>query len=386
MKRQGPDSSTIEHTTDELQHSKRKHEIEERIAAQPMTQCVWPRIFDVEVLTKHLDESLRTGQMTNHGPAAKRLEQEIVTRLNCKKHVAVACASGTAALHALYATYSMLGHDMSSGILVSAFGFPPVLQGNWRNAVLTDVDPIHGGPVLPADGHVPSVICIVNPFGYRVDVRFYRDYCDRHGVLLWFDNAATPQHLMPDGTNLHDIADASTVSLHETKTIGRGEGGVLLVKPELFDVAFRAVNFGYDYSVPPEHRGATYHRAASNYRMSDVAAATILMSWELNWDTIVKWNVEHEDEIVNFDGIPFFKGEKGTFYSCAYEPRQHRPNFEVKYYYYPLLPREKAPVAWRIFDTMQCRPFHPPGGPCPYGISGPNASKPVSGPHSPRGD
>ena len=37
---------------------------------------------------------------------------------------------------------------------------------------------------------------------------------------------------MPDGSNLIDIADAATISLHETKVIGRGEGGVLLVRPD----------------------------------------------------------------------------------------------------------------------------------------------------------
>ena len=37
---------------------------------------------------------------------------------------------------------------------------------------------------------------------------------------------------MPDGSNLIDIADAATISLHETNGSGRGEGGVLLVRPD----------------------------------------------------------------------------------------------------------------------------------------------------------
>ena len=167
----------------------------------------------------------------------------------------------------MYATYEMLGHDLSRGILVSAYGFPPVGQGNWRHTIIVDgnewaqqqlqqltsllrpyvptplrpytlhlafytlysssarlfrqlalwahpqhcvlstshrslashrslevsaVDEVHGGPLLPTDGPVPSAICLVNPFGYRCDVAYYRKYCDDHGCLLWFDNAACP--------------------------------------------------------------------------------------------------------------------------------------------------------------------------------------------------
>ena len=63
------------------------------------------------------------------------------------------------------------------------------------------------------------------------------------------DNAACPLHIAADGGNLTDLADAAIISLHETKAIGRGEGGLLLVKPEFVDTAYRAVNFGYDPKV-----------------------------------------------------------------------------------------------------------------------------------------
>jgi len=267
---------------------------------------------------------------------------------------------------------------MSRGVLMSAYGFPPIAQGNWKDgAIITDMDPVHAGPIIPTDGTVPSAVCLVNPMGYRVDVDYYRKYCDEHSIPLWFDNAACPCHLMPDGSNLIDICDAAMVSLHETKMIGRGEGGVLLVKPEHFEMAVRAINFGYDYKIHPNERAGTWHKLASNWRMSDVSAAAILMSWERNWQYVADYMLEKDDEVVDIG--PFKRGAPGSFMNVILEHRKERPNFEIKYYYYPLLSREKAPNTWKLFDETQCRPFHPAGGPCPKTYYGPtNPPKPAA--------
>ena len=214
-----------------------------------MTRWVWPRQFSSEIMMQYLQPSIDSGHLTNHGPCTKKLEKEAVSRLKLTRHCAIATASGAAALHALLATYQMMGHNFSKGILVSAFGFPPILQQNWSMAIVTDIDPRYGGPVLPTDGSVPAAVCVVNPFGYAVDCAYYRAYCDKHKIPFWMDNAACPLHIAADGGNLTDLADAAIISLHETKAIGRGEGGLLLVKPEFVDTAYRAVNFGYDPKV-----------------------------------------------------------------------------------------------------------------------------------------
>lgn len=329
------------------------------------TRWIWPRKFDPNLMMQYMKPSLESGHMTNNGPASKLLETEAVRRFRMQKLVAVSCASGSAALSALVATYKLLGVDLSNGILVSAFGFPPVLQGNWAPLVrVADVDPEHGGPLLPPKSTPPSAVCLVNPFGYRVHVEHYRAYCDEVGIPLWMDNAACPLHLLPDGSNLSDLADAATVSLHETKVIGRGEGGLLFVQPHHQSTAYRAINFGYDVSVPPEKRGRTWSGECSNWRMSDIAACAILTSWELNWDIIATWHAHHDHEVV--DVKPFRRGEKGSLYSCVLEKRQPRPGFEVKYYYCPLVDRDEAPNAWAFYDEHQCVPFHPAGGPHAY--------------------
>lgn len=324
----------------------------------PWVGWVWPKGFDADLMTKFLEQSIRKRHFTNHGPGAKLLEAEAKVRLHVEKHVVLAMASGTAALHAMMAIHVIRGNSTAGGILVSAFGFPPILQCNWKHIVrVTDIDPIHGGPILPREGdHPPCAVCLVNPFGYRVDVEYYRVYCDKHGIQLWMDNASTPLHFMPSGKPLSELADMVAISLHETKTLGRGEGGLLLVPAELESVARRAVNFGYDVTLPPEQRA--WHAEASNWRMSDFQAAAILMHWELTMPEILDWMHEHDDEIVDIG--PFKRGGKGSVMSCLLEYRQPRPNAEIKYYYQPLASRTEVPECWQLFDAIQARPWHPP--------------------------
>ena len=91
---------------------------------------------------------------------------------------------------------------------------------------------------------------------------------------------------------------------------------------------------------------------AANWRMSDIAAAAVLMSWECNWDTIAKYMVDHDDEVV--DVGPFKRGAKGSIMNCLMEVRQERPGIETKCYYYPMASRSEAPEAWRFFDAHHC--------------------------------
>ena len=325
--------------------------------ASKSLRWVWPKWLDQAVFMRHLDASIQAGIFTNHGPGARALEAEAARRLHVSKHAVLAVCSGTAALQAMLAVHMMRGMSTVGGILVSAFGFPAVLQGNWTNRVrLVDMDAVHGGPILPSpDEKPPAVVCLVNPFGYHVDIMYYRKYCDHLGIPLWMDNASSPLTFLADGVPISEVADMVGVSLHETKAIGRGEGGLLFVPKEHEDIARRSINFGYDAKLPPALR--THHIQASNWRMSDFQAAAILTNWELGFDIVVQWMVDHDDEIAAIG--PFKRGLKGSILSCLLETRQARPDMEIKQYYQPLSDRSLAPECWKFFDAVQCRPFHP---------------------------
>ena len=72
--------------------------IDARLEAQPMTHFVWPRSFSEEVMMEHLTESIRSGQLTNHGPAVRPRELRLAPYAChrcalCRAHGLVAASS-----------------------------------------------------------------------------------------------------------------------------------------------------------------------------------------------------------------------------------------------------------------------------------------------------
>ena len=53
-------------------------------------------------------------------------------------------------------------------------------------------------------------------------------------------------HLSSEQNSNNAIGDGSIISLHETKPIGRGEGGAVFVSSDMAPFVHKALNFGYD--------------------------------------------------------------------------------------------------------------------------------------------
>lgn len=305
----------------------------------------WTKKVDYELLRALLIQSEADGRLTNFGVLVQRLEREAVHRLRIVKHQVLSVANATVGLHLLLQHRLEAGLNMNGGVLASPFGFPSIVQGPFvRHLRQAGMDPTHGGPVLPPDDEdPPAVVLLTNPFGYLVDIAFYRQYCDRLGIPLWMDNAAAPRSLFR-GQNVCDWADAAVISLHETKPLGRGEGGLVLA-PDVSALR-RLTNFGFS-----DDR-TQFSANGSNYKMSEFSAAAILVHWNTSWDRIVSFMLQHP---VRDHVGPFRAPEAGSVMGCRMEPRRCRANMDVKHYYRPLWPCE---VAERFFQSHQCVPHH----------------------------
>lgn len=186
-----------------------------------------------------------------------------------------------------------------------------------------------------------------------------------------FDNAASPLGFIEDGRSIHDVGDGSFISLHETKPFGCGEGGAVFVSRELYPFVHQAMNFGYD--IPSQVRAPS--RLASNWRMSDIAAAAICD----HFDNIssAKWEERHQ-ELTRFAVEQLRRAGKElalpvrypTVLSCLFIKLESDTNakgtcrrlnshgIEAKHYYEPLVPKSEAPESWKLFDSTICLPFH----------------------------
>ena len=314
--------------------------------------------------------------MTNGGRLQKVLASRLVA-LTGSRRVAVPVANGTAALHALVYAWA-LHHGRPLRWATQAFTFPSSMQAALADALIVDLDDkLHGPSIRDLEANKESIdgIIVTNVFGLSADLQSYEAWCADNGKLMLLDNAATPLGAI-DGRCIHDFGDGAIVSLHETKAIGRGEGGVAFI-PEALERDFhRVICFGFD--VACDHRIGI--PLASNYKLSDIAAAACLCYLDVFEATktlrhlsqlsayaqfqvadlaeidISSWR-KHEPRLWGCLPINLPADADAESVSAALNALPRK--IECKRYYRPLVEdRIRAPTAWSVFDRTVCLPLH----------------------------
>lgn len=335
------------------------------------------KTFNTERFQQYLQPSISSGHMTNNGPLQNVLCQKIKNICKSQKHVVMA-ASGTAALHTLVCALQ-IREKRQLRWATQSFTFPSAIQGPLSHAIIFDIDKELGGPCMrQLQENLKNIdgVVITNPFGLQTSVEDYELWCKDHGKLLLFDNASTPIGTVGDGRSICDIGDGAIISLHETKPLGRGEGGAIFISSDLQQYVHQAMNFGFDFHRP---EGDIPHRFASNWKMSDIAAAAICdhldSVLESNWFGKLEDLTHHAVTVISSHGLVFghtlvfptllpclfLKLPKGRKFEvgaiCSYLKRCI-PSIEAKSYYRPLGTRQETPLAWNHFDHSVCLPLH----------------------------
>jgi dTDP-4-amino-4,6-dideoxygalactose transaminase len=283
----------------------------------------------------------------------------------------MAC-SGTGALHALAAGLSLKAEKTLRWV-TQAFTFPSAIQGPLVESLVCDIDPVHKGPsfkYLDDNKHTFDGVLVTNVFGLQCSIVEYEKWCLREEKYLIFDNAATPLGFLADGRSIHDVGDGAIISLHETKPFGRGEGGAVVCRRDVYSFVHQAMNFGFN--IPAQIR--IPNRYSSNWRMSDIAAAAIcdhfdnIASWEEKFCKLIEFAVEKLAEVGLELAIPI---RYPTVLACllvrlragsdgeAVCRELNAHGVEAKHYYVPLLTsKSDAPEAWSLYDSTVCLPFH----------------------------
>ncbi len=187
---------------------------------------------------------------------------------------AVACSSGTAALHlALMA----LGIGPDDEVVVPAFTWPSaahtvVLVG--ARPVFVDIDPdtlnLDPARLVDAIGPATRAIVPIHQFGIPAPMAEVMDIARARELRVVEDAACAIGTTCADGRYAGTIGDLGCFSFHPRKVVTTGEGGAIVgADADLVSALRRLRNHGQDPAAPFER----FVDAAPNYRLTEIGGA-----------------------------------------------------------------------------------------------------------------
>ncbi len=219
-----------------------------------------------------LEEALRSGHLNSTGGTmVPRFERAFATK-NRLPH-AIACASGSAAVHTAIASLGLKSGDEVITTSITDMGaiLPILYEG--LIPVFADVDPLTAN--LTADSIEAKLsersraVIVTHLFGQACEMAPILALAKKHKLRVIEDCAQA--FLATEGENLvGTFGDISIYSFQQGKHMTTGEGGIVVsADADLADAAFRFVNKGWGYGdANPDH-----DRPGLNYRMTELQAA-----------------------------------------------------------------------------------------------------------------
>lgn len=217
---------------------------------------------------------LRSGMLSGvWGTEVKALQREFAELMGSVH--AVACSSGTAALHlAVAAADPAPGDeiivppisDMGSVLPVIAQNAVPVFADLDSDTGCLDPDDVRRRITART-----RAIIVVHLFGGAAPVDELRRIADETGVVLIEDCAqAYLTRERPDGPLVGTVGHLGCFSLQQTKHITTGDGGLVITDDEQLA---RSMRLFADKAWPRDTGERTYLSFALNYRMPELSAA-----------------------------------------------------------------------------------------------------------------
>jgi dTDP-4-amino-4,6-dideoxygalactose transaminase len=231
---------------------------------------------------KYLEECLATNFVSSVGPFVERFEREFAAYVGAK--YAVACASGTAALHV---AFRMIGVERGDEVMVPSLTFiasanPVVYEGGTPLLVDSERETWNMDPALVVDEldrrartgkKQPRAVELVHILGHPAHVEAVVDACERHGVALIEDASEALGARWTDGRyagrHVGTVAKLGCYSFNGNKIITTGGGGMITTDDAA--LAKRAKHLTTQARLPgPEYR---HDEVGYNYRLTNLAAA-----------------------------------------------------------------------------------------------------------------
>ncbi len=229
------------------------------------------RDFGAEEL-ENLAQVLRSGKLNGtFGTFVPRLEREFAARLGVPR--AVACASGTAAVHAALGALDLQpGDEVVTSPITDMGAILPILYEGAAPR-FADVEPDSGNvsaaTIAAVLGERTRAVVVTHLFGMPCDMAPIVALCRERGVVLIED--CSQAFLAEDAGRLVGCHGAlATFSLQQGKHMTCGEGGLVVAADEALAKRVELyVNKGFAYgTAQPDH-----DVPGLNYRMTELQAA-----------------------------------------------------------------------------------------------------------------
>jgi dTDP-4-amino-4,6-dideoxygalactose transaminase len=264
--------------------------------------CPKPPSFEMAAV--RLADVDRSGLYSNFGPQERELRERFAERLCIKPSQVGTVANATLGL---VGAVAVLGGSRWAVPVFTFAATPAAVLAAGAGVVFTDVgvDLVLDAEAVPVDGLMP-----VAPFGAPPDLSRWAA-SDR----VVHDAAAS----LGNDMDLRGLPARQAVvfSLHATKVLGAGEGGIVVFGDEADAARFRAwTNFGFAGSREAQLTGV-------NAKMSEMQACYVhaaLDGW--NWER-AEWLEAREgvERMVQAVGVELFRGGNGINpYAVAFFP------------------------------------------------------------------
>ena len=309
------------------------------------------------------------GQFTNSGLYANKLEGNIEKYLNVKHALLV--ANGTLALMLAIKSIS----PKKSKILVPSFTFAATASSVlWMKYEPKFVDVDSSLSMSPKDlknkiDKDCGLIIAVNPFGSPCNIDKIKSIANDNAIHLIFDSAGC-FGAEYKGVKLGSFGDMECFSLHATKGLSTGEGGVITTNnKELYSKLTLYRNFGIDHGKILDE--------GINAKLNEFSSVLGCVGLGKLDEGIAKKRSLAQRYKVNLNGLPIsFKKELGLsvhqMFPIITDERDELASFleikgiQTRIYYYPVINDTSVyqdfdgvtPFAQKISKKILCLPMH----------------------------
>lgn len=304
--------------------------------------------------SQYLIESYKKQQFSNFGPLVLQLESRVMNCTGAQNIHVISCCNATVGLDMLVKSYN------KTRIAVQSFTFVSDYMNSLSSAYIVPLR--QDGKCGPDINLIPKdteLLVVTNCFNYmhKSTIKEYVDFCKSRGIIILFDFAT-----QTDLKDMDEIGDGAIISLHDTKPLGRGEGGLIITPARIGDRVRSLIALGKNMT---EH---TEIQLGTNGKMSEIQAAYILDWWDV-WFKYVQ-----VDFVKRFNELYSIVLEKGLQFMFPAEKLEHQlPNvitirgkipkeenslrIPFRQYYKPLCDNDE--YAMNLYKNCVCIPILP---------------------------